>query len=80
VIIRTQDGEKVFAGMEERALIETREIRDIAGLHEMANRKKGKGKETKEIFKLKEVGLETNVIAARLGISERRVSHRLEGI
>lgn len=80
VIIRTQDGEKVFAGMEERALIETREIGDLAGLHEMASRKKEKGKETKEIFKLKEVGLETNVIAARLGISERRVSHRLEGI
>ena len=29
---------------------------------------------------MKEVGLETNVIAARLGILERRVSHRLEGI
>mgnify|MGYP001119337264 CR=1 FL=1 len=80
VIIRTEEGEKVFAGMEQRELIETKTIGHIFEIKEIADRKKEKGKQTKEIFRLKEEGLEEKEIAAKLGITEERVSHRLEGI
>ena len=80
VIIRTEEGERIFSGMEEKGLIETKEIGDIADVKEIASRKKDKGKQTKEIFKLKEAGLEKKEIVAKLGITEERVSHRLERI
>lgn len=80
VIIRTEEGEKVFAGMMENELMETRPIGRISDIEEIADRKKEKGKQTEEIFRLKEKGLEKREIAAQLGISEERVSHRLEGI
>jgi len=80
VIIRTEEGEKVFAGMEEKKLVQTIEIRDVADVKEIASRKKEKGRQTKEIFELKEAGLEKKEIAAKLGITEERVSHRLDGI
>lgn len=80
VIIRTEEGERIFFGMEEKGLIETKDIGDIVDVKEIASRKKEKGKQTKEIFKLKEAGLEKKEIAAKLGITVERVSHRLDGI
>lgn len=80
MIIRTEEGERIFSGMEEKGLIETKEIGDIADVKEIASRKKEKGKQTKEIFKLKEAGLEKKEIVAKLGITEERLSHRLDGI
>lgn len=80
VLIRTEGGERVFAGMEENKVIETREIGHIVDAKEIAGRKKEKGRQTKEIFKLREAGLEKAEIAAKLGITEERVSHRLDGI
>jgi len=80
VIVRTEDGEKVFAGMVEKGVIETKDIADIVDVTELASRKKEKAKQTKEIFKLKETGLDKKEIAAKLGITEERVSHRLEGL
>jgi len=80
VIIRTEKGEKVFTGMVEKGLVEIKDIGDIVDVKEIASRKKEKGQQTKEIFKLKEAGLEKKEIATKLGITEERVSHRLEGI
>jgi coenzyme F420 hydrogenase subunit beta len=80
MIIRTEQGESIFSGMEEKGLLETREIGDIADVREIASRKKEKGAETKEIFKLRDAGLEKKQIAAGLGVTLDRVSHRLDGI
>jgi coenzyme F420 hydrogenase subunit beta len=80
VIIRTEEGERIFSGMEGKGLIETKEVGDIVDVKEIASRKKEKGKQTEGIFKLKETGLEKKEIAAKLGITEDRVSHRLDGI
>ena len=80
VIIRTEEGEKVFAGMVEKGLVETREVGDIAEVRELAGRKKEKAKQTEDTFRLKKQGLAKKEIADILGISEERVSHRLDGI
>ncbi len=80
VIIRTEVGEKVFSGMVEKGIVETKDVENIVEVKEIANRKKEKGEQTKEIFKLQEAGLEKKEIAAKLGITEERISHRLEGI
>ncbi len=80
VIIRTEEGEKVFDGMVKEGLVETKDIVDIDYLIEMANRKKGKAKQTEETFKLKKRGLTKKEIAAILGITEERVSHRLDNL
>jgi len=80
VIIRTEESERIFSDMEGKGLIETKEIRDIVDVKEIASRKKEKGKQTKQIFKLKEAGLEEKEIAAKLGITVERVSHRLDEI
>jgi len=80
VIMRTAKGEEIFSGMEEKGLIETAEIGDVVDVKGIASRKKEKGKQTKEIFELKKAGLEKKNIAAKLGITVERVSHRLDGI
>jgi len=80
VIIRTEAGEEVFAGMEEKGLIEAKEILDIADVKELASRKKEKAKQTEDTFRLQKRGLSKKEIAAILGITEERVSHRLNGI
>jgi coenzyme F420-reducing hydrogenase beta subunit len=80
VIIRTEEGEKVFAGMAEVGLVETEEIGDIVEVREIAGRKKEKAKQTEETFRLKKQGLTKKEIADILGISEERVSHRLDGV
>jgi coenzyme F420 hydrogenase subunit beta len=80
VIIRTEQGEKVFAGMVEEGLAETKEIGDIVDVREIAGRKKEKAKQTEDTFRLKERGLTKKEIAAMLGITEERVSHRLNAI
>jgi coenzyme F420 hydrogenase subunit beta len=80
VIIRTEEGEKVFSGMERKKIIEAKEIGDISDIKEMASRKKEKAKQTEDTFKLKKQGLTKKEIAAILGITEERVSHRLDGI
>ncbi len=80
MIIRTEQGESIFSSMEEKGLLETREIGDVADVREIASRKKEKGAETKEVFKLRDAGLEKKQIAARLGVTLDRVSHRLDGI
>jgi len=80
IVIRTEEGEKVFSGMEKEGLIETMAVGQLIDIREIAERKREKGKQTQDIFKLKEEGLEKKEIAARLGITEARVSHRLEGL
>jgi len=80
VIIRTEEGEKVFAGMEQSGLIETKAIVRISEIKEIAGRKKEKAKQTEETFRLRKGGLTKKEIAAILGITEERVSHRLDGI
>jgi coenzyme F420 hydrogenase subunit beta len=80
VIIRTEEGEKVFAGMVEKGLVETREMGDIAEAREIAGRKKEKAKQTEDTFRLRKQGLTKKEIADILGITEERVSHRLDGI
>lgn len=80
VIIRTEDGERVFSGMEGEGLVETMVIGDLVGIKGIAERKREKGKQTKDIFRLKDEGLDKKEIAAKLGITEARVSHRLEGM
>lgn len=80
VIIRTEEGEKVFAGMEQMGLIETKEIGRIYDIKEIASRKKEKAKQAEETLKLKKGGLSRKEIAAILGITEKTVSHRLGGI
>jgi len=80
IIIRTEEGERIFAGMEEKGVIETKEVEDIVGVGEIADRKKEKAKQTEETFKLKNRGLTKKEIADMLGITEERVSHRLERI
>jgi coenzyme F420-reducing hydrogenase beta subunit len=80
VIVRTEEGEKVFAGMEQRGLIETRPIGPISEIKKIASRKKEKAKQTEETFRFKKRGLTKKEIAAILGITEERVSHRLERI
>ena len=80
VIIRTEEGEAVFSGLEREGLVETKAADDLVYIMEIAQRKKEKGKQTKDIFKLQEEGLGKKEIAAKLGITEDRVSHRLEGL
>jgi len=80
VIVRTEEGDKVFSGMAEKGLMETKDVGDLIGVEEIASRKKEKGKQTREIFKLKDAGLDKQEIAARLGITVERVSHRLDNI
>jgi coenzyme F420 hydrogenase subunit beta len=80
VIVRTEGGEQVFGGMVEEGLVETKDIGDIVDLGEIAGRKKEKAKQTEETFKLEKRGLTKREIAAILGMTEERVSHRLDGI
>jgi coenzyme F420 hydrogenase subunit beta len=80
VIIRTEEGEKVFAGMVEKRLVETKEIEDFVDVREIASRKKEKAKQTEETLTLRKRGLDKKEIAAILGITEERVSHRLDGV
>jgi coenzyme F420 hydrogenase subunit beta len=80
VIIRTEEGEKVFSGMVKEGLAETREIGDIVEVREIAARKKEKAKQTEDTFRLRKQGLTKKEIADVLGIMEQRVSHRLDGI
>jgi len=80
VIIRTEEGEKVFGDMVKEGLVETKDMGDIVDVREIAGRKKEKAKQTEETFKLKKRGLTKKEIAAILGITEERVSHRLDGI
>jgi coenzyme F420 hydrogenase subunit beta len=80
VVIRTEEGEKVFAGMVEKKLVETKEIEDFVDVREIANRKKDKAKQTEDTFRLRKRGLDKKEIAAILGITEERVSHRLDGV
>jgi coenzyme F420-reducing hydrogenase beta subunit len=80
VIIRTEEGEKLFGGMMGEGLVETRDLGDTVDIIEIASRKKEKARQTEETFKLQKRGLARKEIAAILGITEERVSHRLDGI
>jgi len=80
VIIRTEEGDELFGGMAGDGLMEAKDIEDIVDVREIAGRKKEKAKQTEETFKLKKRGLTKKEIAAILGITEERVSHRLDGI
>jgi coenzyme F420 hydrogenase subunit beta len=79
VIVRTEQGEEVFGGMVEEGLVETKEIGDVVGVREIAGRKKEKAKQTEETLRLNKRGLTKKEIAEILGITEERVSHRLDG-
>ena len=79
VIVRTEEGEGIFSGFEGNEIIETRALQDLGYTGEIADRKREKGKQTREIFRLRGEGLEAKEIAVRLGITEERVAHRLEG-
>jgi coenzyme F420 hydrogenase subunit beta len=80
VIIRTQEGDRVFAGMAEKGLVETKEIEDIGELREIAGRKKDKAKQTEDTLRMKKQGLTKREIAEILGMTEETVSHRLNGV
>jgi coenzyme F420 hydrogenase subunit beta len=80
VIIRTQEGDKVFAGMAEKGLVETKEIEGIGELREIAGRKKDKAKQTEDTLRMKKQGLTKREIAEILGMTEETVSHRLNGV
>jgi len=80
VIIRTEEGDELFGGMAGDGLVEAKDIEDIVDVREIAGRKKEKAKQTEETFRLKKRGLTKKEIAAILGITEERVSHRLDGI
>lgn len=80
VIIRTEEGEEVFGGVVGRGFVETRDIGDIAEVKALASRKKEKAMQTEDTFRLKKQGLDKKEIAAILGITEERVSHRLDEI
>ena len=80
VIVRTEEGEKAFGGIVEEGLVETKDMVDIVEVRELAGRKKEKAKQTEETFKLKKRGLTKKEIADILGITEERVSHRLDCI
>ena len=54
-------------------------MKDVDYIMGIADRKKEKGKQTMEIFRLRDEGREAKEIAAELGITEERVAHRLEG-
>jgi len=80
VIVRTEQGERIFSGMEQKGLIETKEVGDAVDVKEIASRKKEKAEQTEETLRLRKRGLDKKEIAAILGITEERVSHRLDGI
>ncbi len=80
VIVRTEQGENLFSGLERTKVIDTKPIQNLDELKEMADRKREKGRQTADIFSLTEEGLEKKDIASELGITEDRVSHRLEGL
>ena len=80
VIIRTEQGERIFSGMEQKGLVATKEIGDAVDVKEIASRKKEKAEQTEETLRLRKRGLDKKEIAAILGITEERVSHRLDGI
>ncbi len=80
VVIRSAEGEKVFAAMEELGLIKTEDTGYAPEIGEISERKSEKAKQTQEIIRLSEKGLASWEISARLGITEERVSHRLEGV
>ena len=63
----------------EEGLIQTKEIGDVVDAREIAGRKKEKAKQTEEVLRLKKRGLTKKEIADILGITEERVSHRLDG-
>jgi len=79
IIVRTEEGENLFSCMEKQGLVETKAVEDLAYIKEIAERKKKKGRQTKDIFRLRQERLSETEIAARLGVTEERVSHRLEG-
>ena len=79
VFVRTAKGEAIISAMEKEGRIETMTMENLGYLDEIAARKREKGKQTRDIFKLKEEGLGNKEIAAKLGIAEERVSHRLGG-
>ena len=79
VVVRTEQGESIFSECEENKVIETKPLQNLDYIMEIADRKKEKGKQTRGIFRLTEKGLEKKEIAIKLGITEERVSHRLEG-
>ncbi len=79
VIVRSVKGEEVFAGMEQSGLISTESDGYAPEISEIAERKSEKAKQTGDIFRLAEKGLNEKEISDRLGITERRVSHRLRG-
>ena len=80
MVARTVQGEAIISAMEKEGLIETMPLENLDSIDELATRKREKGKQTRDIFKLKDEGLDNKAIATRLGITESRVSHRLEGI
>lgn len=79
VIVRTEEGENIFSKFERNRFIETKPLQNLNYIKEITERKKEKGKQTMDIFRLKEEGLRKKEIAAKLGIKEERVTHRLEG-
>ena len=79
VVIRTEEGENLFSSMEKQGLVETKAVEGLAYIKDIAERKKTKGRQTKDIFRLRQEGLSEQEIADRLGVTKERVSHRLNG-
>jgi coenzyme F420 hydrogenase subunit beta len=79
IIVRTEEGEDIFSGLERNKFIETKTVQNLNYIKEIAGRKREKGKQTRDIFELRGEGLGKKEIAVKLGTTEERVSHRLEG-
>jgi coenzyme F420 hydrogenase subunit beta len=76
VILRTEEGEKLFSELSEKGAAEIRELENLETIQELSDRKRDQAKYTKKIFRLKEKGLQRGEIAAKVGISEE-VTERL---
>lgn len=89
VIIRTKEGENLFSRFEGEGAVEIKPLENLEGVEELSYRKRDQAKYTRNIFRLKEKGLQKQEIATKLGISEEvtnklRISeewwsYRLEG-
>ena len=77
VIIRTEQGENVFAELEEKGMLRTTSP-NIAAIYDIAKRKREKAEQTSRIYALRDEGKSVDEIAENLGIARSTVMHRLE--
>lgn len=76
VIVRTEEGENLFSKLASEGAVEIKPLENLEAIQELSDRKRDQAKYTRNIFRLKEKGLQRHEIAAKLGISEE-VTNRL---